>query len=128
MICTFDVKTHTHTYYLLTQVAKWHVEKYYSVVGIVEEMDLSLKVMEKYLPKFFLNATAIYRKEIVSDLNGDLIQKLSGTNLISNKNPLSKKVKEETRLNLMHHPVFKLEYEFYEFVRQRLHIQAATIS
>ena len=77
-----------------------NVEKYYSVVGIVEEMDLSLKVMEKYLPKFFVNATAIYRKEIVSDLNADLIQKLSGTNLISNKNPLSKKVKEETRSNV----------------------------
>ena len=108
-------------------MAKWHVEKYYSVVGIIEEMDLSLKVMERYLPKFFLNATAIYMKEIVSDLNGDLIKKLSGTTLIFNKNPLSKKVKEETRLNLMRHPVFKLEYEFYEFVRQRLHIQAATI-
>ncbi len=42
------------------QKAKQNVEKYYSVVGVLEEMDVTLKVLEKYIPRFFTGASQVY--------------------------------------------------------------------
>lgn len=30
-----------------------NVEKHFAVVGVLEEMDMSLRVLETYIPKFF---------------------------------------------------------------------------
>jgi len=85
--------------------AKSNVEQYYSVVGILEELELSLKVMEEYVPLFFRGAADIYR----------------ATNAHVNRNiykpPVSPRVKEILRKN------FTKEIEFYEFCKQRLHLQ-----
>ena len=43
---------------------------------------------------------------------------------VANFNPLSKPVTNLTRYHLLQSPVFTLEYEFYEFIKQRLHMQA----
>ena len=37
-------------------MAKNNVEKYYAVVGVLEEMDKSLEVLENYVPRFFKDA------------------------------------------------------------------------
>ncbi len=37
------------------QTAKYNLEKHYAVVGIVGDLDLSLKVMEAYLPRSLNN-------------------------------------------------------------------------
>lgn len=42
------------------QKAKQNVEKHYSVVGVLEEMDVTLKVLEKYIPRFFTGASKVY--------------------------------------------------------------------
>ena len=42
------------------QRAKRNVEEHYSVVGILEEMDVTLQVFEKYVPRFFNGATKVY--------------------------------------------------------------------
>lgn len=42
------------------QKAKRNVEKHYSVVGVLEEMDVTLKVLENYIPRFFTGASQVY--------------------------------------------------------------------
>lgn len=42
------------------QNAKRNVEKYYSVIGVLEEMDITLKVLENYIPRFFTGANQVY--------------------------------------------------------------------
>lgn len=37
-------------------LAKENVEKYFAVVGVLEQMDKSLEVLENYVPRFFRNA------------------------------------------------------------------------
>jgi hypothetical protein len=45
------------------QAAKYNLEKHYAVVGIASDLDMSLKVMEEYLPRLentlFLNVSAL---------------------------------------------------------------------
>jgi len=43
--------------------AKRNVEKYYAVVGVLEEFDLTLKVLEAYVPRFFDGSEAFYKGE-----------------------------------------------------------------
>ena len=40
--------------------AKENVEKHYAVVGVLEEMNKTLTVLEHYIPRFFKGATDIY--------------------------------------------------------------------
>lgn len=42
------------------QKAKENVEKYYAVVGVLEELNMTLTVLEHYLPKFFAGALDVY--------------------------------------------------------------------
>ena len=42
------------------QRAKFIVEHEYSVVGILEKMNETLRVMERYVPRFFRGASKIY--------------------------------------------------------------------
>ena len=101
-------------------------------MGLAEEMDLTLRIMEKYIPTYFKNATQIYNREILlnyskpSNLVGleYAIKGGDSSTIHVNKNPLSQPVKNSTRILLSNHPVFILEYEFYEFVKQRLFLQA----
>ena len=39
------------------QQAKFNTEKYYSVVGILEKLDDTLRVLENYIPRFFSGAS-----------------------------------------------------------------------
>lgn len=43
------------------QKAKANVEQHYAVVGVLEELELSLKVLEKYVPLFFDGALDVYK-------------------------------------------------------------------
>lgn len=94
--------------------AKFAVETQYSVVGVLEDLNTTLAVFEKYIPRFFAGATEIYYNEIRSL---DKINK----NLF--KPPVSEEVKNLVRQN------FTREIEFYKFCKQRLHKQflAATM-
>ena len=48
------------------ELAKRNVERYYSVVGVVEKMSESLQVLENYVPAYFQYARKIY-KEIMKE-------------------------------------------------------------
>ena len=86
------------------QKAKYNAEKYYSVIGVLEELQLSMKLMELYLPKYFQN--------------------------FANLTETSHKSKEPHKNQLDPDNLRKLEnwlnidIEFYTFVVQRLHNQA----
>ena len=85
------------------QRAKFNVEVKYSVVGVVEQRNLSLAVMEAYMPRWFAN--------IFDHLDPEDVP-------LANPHPdTDEEVAEELRSRL------KLDYEFYSFVLQRLQLQ-----
>jgi len=91
----------------LTQ-AKFTVESEYSVVGVLEDMEITLAVLEKYIPRFFAGATEIYNehKEYFKKVNKNTF-----------KPPVNEGVKKLVRQK------FSREMEFYNFCKQRLYTQ-----
>ena len=94
--------------------AKEIVEKSYSVVGILEDLNSTFEALEAFIPKFFRNAKELYEENL---------HNLTLTH--TNKNPYKKPLKNETRALL--EKQFKVEIEFFEFCRQRLHNQLKSV-
>ncbi|XP_015608993.1 heparan sulfate 2-O-sulfotransferase pipe isoform X2 [Cephus cinctus] len=88
--------------------AKLAVEKHYAVVGVLEDVNTTLTVLENYIPAFFQGATDVY---------WDQVNSFTRINRNFFKPPVSEEVKELVRAN------FTREVEFYQFCRQRLHNQ-----
>jgi dermatan/chondrotin sulfate uronyl 2-O-sulfotransferase UST len=93
--------------------AKHAVESQYSVVGVLEDFNITLSVFEKYIPQFFRGATQVYAE------GGDAFHKIN-KNVF--KPPVSELVKDIVRKN------FTREIEFYQFCRQRLHKQYLAVN
>jgi len=85
-----------------------NVEKHYAVVGILEELNKTLTVLEHYVPRFFKGALNTYWNEVhmYSKINRNIY-----------KPPVAESTKEIVRKN------FTREIEFFEFCKQRLHKQ-----
>ncbi|XP_037940452.1 heparan sulfate 2-O-sulfotransferase pipe-like [Teleopsis dalmanni] len=95
------------------QKAKRTVEEDYAVVGTWEDTNITLSVLEHYIPKFFKHAKVAYY----------LFQnRLSSVNKNSVKKTVSEEARAIIRKNLTN------EIEFYEFCKQRLYLQYAAIS
>ncbi|XP_037933295.1 heparan sulfate 2-O-sulfotransferase pipe-like [Teleopsis dalmanni] len=88
--------------------AKFAVESQYAVVGVLEDLNTTLSVLEEYVPRFFEGVREIY------DSSAEYLTKINKNNF---KPPVSEKVKDIVRRN------FTNEIEFYQFCRQRLHKQ-----
>ncbi|KAL1451079.1 hypothetical protein WDU94_003373 [Cyamophila willieti] len=88
--------------------AKLAVEKHYAVVGVLEDFNATLTVMENYIPRFFAHASQIYHEDMVQyrQINHNIF-----------KPPVREEIKQLVRQN------FTREIEFYQFCRQRLHRQ-----
>ncbi|XP_055912370.1 heparan sulfate 2-O-sulfotransferase pipe isoform X5 [Eupeodes corollae] len=95
------------------QRAKRTVEKEYAVVGTWEDTNITLAVLEAYIPKFFRHARTAYY------LGHDILSKVNRNKF---KKSASMEVKELLQKN------FTREIEFYEFCKQRLYRQYAAIS
>lgn len=93
--------------------AKFSVETQFSVVGVLEDMNTTLAVLEKYIPRFFTGASDIYFNKI------DNFQSC-------NRNEFKPKVSEQVK-NIVRQN-FTREIEFYEFCRQRLKAQYAAVT
>ncbi|XP_011212676.2 heparan sulfate 2-O-sulfotransferase pipe isoform X1 [Bactrocera dorsalis] len=95
------------------QKAKRTVEQDYAVVGTWEDTNITLSVLEHYIPKFFKHAKVVYYmgKEHLSKVN---------------KNPVKRSASQETREILSKN--LTNEIEFYEFCKQRLYLQYSAIS
>ena len=92
------------------QRAKENVEKYYAVVAVLEEMNKSLFVFEKYIPRFFRSARNVYEQVM-----------RERSNTPRNRNIYKPKIPKEVRNSLVGN--FSVEIEFYEFCRARLQKQ-----
>lgn len=90
-------------------IAKQNVEQFYSVVGVLEQLDKSIDIIEAYIPKFYKSAKKIFQAQNSSKEKGV-------TN--TNKNPNKKKLSDKVRKLMEKH--FDQEIEFYEFCLQRL--------
>ena len=93
------------------ELAKSNVEKYYSVVGVLELWNETLQTLEHYIPFFFKDATKAY-KEIIG-------------NRIVNKNQSKPKVPKFIKDAIAKN--FTVELEFFEFCKQRLYKQYLAI-
>ncbi|KAL0822442.1 hypothetical protein ABMA28_004511 [Loxostege sticticalis] len=90
------------------QRAKRVVEQQYAVVGVLEDMNSTLLALENYIPRFFSGALQLYWEGLNT---------FNRINRNSFKPPVSEAVKQIVRAN------FTREIEFYEFCKQRLHMQ-----
>ncbi|XP_066956265.1 heparan sulfate 2-O-sulfotransferase pipe isoform X1 [Macrobrachium rosenbergii] len=95
------------------QKAKENVEKNYAVVGVLEDLNTTLTVLEHYVPRFFKGAKHLYWNEV---------QRFSKVNRNIYKPPVSEKIKDIVRKN------FTREIEFYEFCKRRLYMQYAALN
>ena len=84
-------------------IAKQNVQKYYGVVGIMEDMESYFQLLEARYPQLFSGATTVYRNATARNVN----------------TKFSHSMKETTRLRL--HEFLKCEYDFYRFIKQRLY-------
>lgn len=90
------------------QMAKRTVETEYAVVGSLEDLNVTLSVLEHYIPRYFKDATKIYHENM-----GDLKKNMNGWKPAV--------IKDEVREMLKKN--FTMEYEFYHFCKQRLYKQ-----
>jgi len=88
--------------------AMHNVEQHYAVVGVLEDLNKTLTVLEHYVPRFFKGALNTYWNEVhmFSKINRNIY-----------KPPVSEATKDMVRRNFTH------EIEFFEFCKQRLHKQ-----
>ncbi|XP_011183221.2 heparan sulfate 2-O-sulfotransferase pipe isoform X2 [Zeugodacus cucurbitae] len=89
------------------QVAMQNVEKEYAVVGTWEDTNVTLTVLENYIPSYFRGAKNMYYMGLYKD--------------IQNHNPMKPHISED--IKNMVRKNFTREIEFYQFCRQRLHKQ-----
>ncbi|TRY71697.1 hypothetical protein TCAL_01018 [Tigriopus californicus] len=90
------------------RIAKANVDSHFAVVGILEEMDKSMTVLEHFLPRFFKGVKTVYNKN--KQYWGNV-----------NKNKFRPEVSNHVR-NLVRQNMTR-EVEFYEYCKQRLHKQ-----
>ncbi|CAL4067732.1 unnamed protein product [Meganyctiphanes norvegica] len=95
------------------QRAKKVVETEFAVVGILEDWDKTLAVLEHYIPRFFKGVTQVYKDKLQD--NKQL------TNMNFYKPKVDPKAIDYLRKN------FTVEAEFYDFLRQRLDQQYKAI-
>lgn len=94
---------------LALKQAKINVIRNYLVVGVTEEFQDFLFVLEKLLPRFFTGVRNIYKSP------GDFLNSKIVTTKTMNKKGPSEEVQEIMKKRLA------LEYDFYNFVKDRFH-------
>ena len=93
------------------KIAKNNVEKYYAVVGVLENWQETLQVLESYIPAYFNGVKKIYN-EYMSE------KKVNSNNI---KPKIPQYIKDRVAAN------FTVEIEFYEFCKQRFYKQLLAI-
>ncbi|XP_069973533.1 uncharacterized protein [Penaeus vannamei] len=94
------------------QMAKYHAEMFYSVVGVLEDMAATYRVLRHYLPRFFMRS---FRTEIVTGNQRHNAHETASTPTVLNATKALMK------------SFLKEDYELYYFLRQRLHLQEQTV-
>ncbi|KRK02395.1 uncharacterized protein Dyak_GE27602 [Drosophila yakuba] len=111
------------------QMAKEHVERDYAVVGSWEDTNITLTVLENYIPRFFRGAKLMYESRSLIQFPSlriyivFSIPKTVHNNKITNRNKNKRKPFIEPEVKEMIRKNFTSEYEFYYFCKQRLYKQ-----
>ncbi|XP_051861308.1 heparan sulfate 2-O-sulfotransferase pipe-like [Drosophila albomicans] len=85
-------------------MAKYHVETEYAIVGTWDQPNITLTVLEKYLPRYFNHARKLY------NLHKESFPRL-------HRHAVDADVKALVMRNLTH------EYDFYNFCKRHLYKQ-----
>ncbi|XP_055327772.1 heparan sulfate 2-O-sulfotransferase pipe-like isoform X2 [Paramacrobiotus metropolitanus] len=109
--CGQDIECSNHNSKWALETAKENVEKFFTVVGVLEDIDITLRVLQHQLPQYFSGVVELYKASQDHVINKGL----------NRKQDVSQDVKDVIRKNLT------AEYEFYDFIRDRLHFQAQLI-
>ena len=88
-----------------------NVDQYYSVVGILELLPESMKVLESFVPSYFHGISEVYNDQF----------KKKRTNQNLSKPRVREDIKEMVVKNM------SLEIRFYEFCKQRLYKQLLVV-
>ncbi|XP_017768852.1 PREDICTED: uronyl 2-sulfotransferase-like [Nicrophorus vespilloides] len=83
--------------------AKSNVERYYSVVGILEEVNATLQVFEKDVPFFFKGVQRLYYRDLLQPFHRN-----------------RKMIKASDKFRKYAKLILAKEYEFYEWSKRRL--------
>nr|XP_036228181.1 heparan sulfate 2-O-sulfotransferase pipe-like isoform X5 [Bactrocera oleae] len=94
-----------------TQIAKRNIESEYAVVGSWEDTNITLTVLEHYVPRFFRAATKVFYSD----------PKRFHKNATPHKNELDPDIEEHLKVQ------FSFEIELYNFCKQRLYKQYIAI-
>ncbi|KAG1698837.1 Heparan sulfate 2-O-sulfotransferase pipe [Nymphon striatum] len=105
--CGHDVYCSTHGNKDALQKARYVVEKEYKVVGILEDLNTTFSVLEDKIPIFFRNIRNYYN---------EFPKQVHKANKSEIKDQIDY-IKDALRKNMT------LEYDFYEFIKQRLYKQ-----
>ena len=105
---TTEVKISFNTFFFSFSDAIENVDKHYAVVGVLEEMEKSLTVLEHYLPRFFSGVLNAYKRRGNSKRN-------------VNKNIFRAEVPEHIRQMVRNN--ITREVAFYEYCKDRLNRQ-----
>jgi len=103
--CGHDIRCANFNEEWVLQKAKENVEKHYPVVGVLENLNMTLTVVEQAMPNIFNGAKEMYYKS--KD-----VKKFKNRNAF--KLPVSNQVMNMLKAN------FTRELEFYDFCKQRL--------
>ena len=88
------------------------MDKHFAVVGVLEDWDKSLQVLEHFVPRYFQGSTELFAT--------GKVEKVVNKNLFKPKT--SALVREMIAKNITR------EIEFYNYCKQRLHKQYLSIS
>ncbi|XP_067647746.1 heparan sulfate 2-O-sulfotransferase pipe-like isoform X2 [Eurosta solidaginis] len=110
--CGHDLSCESFNTQEAYKLAMKNVESEYAVVGSWEDLNVTLEVLEHYIPKFFRGVTQLYFDEQVGMAS-------TSTNVNPWKPVISSHIKEIIKKNFL----ILWEYEFYNFCKQRLYKQ-----
>ena len=111
------------------QAAKYNLERHYAVVGVASDLETSLAVMERYLPRYFSGAASIYSRLPKSEFgqefrrNGALVAVANASDeaaAASVKGDHSSALIISEKAHAVLRKNMSLEIEFYDFAAQRL--------
>lgn len=111
------------------QAAKYNLEKHYAVVGLASDLEMSLAVMESYLPRYFSGAVSIYRRLPKTEF-GQEFRSNEAAVVVANASDAVKAVASAAHpsslliiskeANAILSRNMSLEIDFYNFAQQRL--------
>ena len=111
------------------QAAKFNLEKHYAVVGLASDLEMSLAVMESYLPRYFSGAVSIYRRLPKTEF-GQEFRSNEAAVVVANASDAVKAVASAAHpsslliiskeANAILSRNMSLEIDFYNFAQQRL--------